>query len=86
MTDLAPSIITRIMREIRDLNREPTLPGISYVEQDDMNSLSEIHAIITGPGKLCPTTYDCDIPVRGMNEKYSLIHIALPYLFFCPYA
>jgi len=49
-TDLAPSIITRIMREIRDLSREPTLPGIAYVEPEDMNSLSEIHAIITGPG------------------------------------
>ena len=36
--------------EIRDLTRRPS-DGIEYVENEDGNSLSEIHALITGPGK-----------------------------------
>jgi ubiquitin-protein ligase len=48
-SDLAPQIISRLLSEIRDLVRNP-IEGIAYVESDD-NSLSEIHAIISGPGK-----------------------------------
>jgi ubiquitin-protein ligase len=40
----------RLMSEIRDLMRHPA-EGIEYIENEDGNSLSEIHALITGPGK-----------------------------------
>ncbi len=46
--NLAPHIMTRVMREIRDLVRSPT-DGIQYEENED-NSMSEIHAVLTGPG------------------------------------
>lgn len=54
--DLAPQTISRLLSEIRDLIRNP-IEGISYVESDD-NSLSEIHAIISGPGALMIPTIE----------------------------
>jgi hypothetical protein len=46
--NLAPHIITRVMREIRDLVKNP-LDGIQYEENED-NSVAEIHAVLSGPG------------------------------------
>jgi ubiquitin-protein ligase len=46
--NLAPQIISRIMTEIRDLVRSPP-EGIEYVDSED-GTVTEIHAIITGPG------------------------------------
>lgn len=48
--NLAPQVISRLMGEIRNLVKHPS-DGIEYVDNDE-NSVSEIHAIITGPGKL----------------------------------
>ena len=48
--NIAPQVITRILREVRDLSLKPA-DGITYVDNTE-NSVSEIHAIITGPGKL----------------------------------
>ena len=45
---LSPQIISRLMSEVRDLMRHAP-DGIAYVENDS-NSLSEIHAVIDGPG------------------------------------
>ena len=47
--NLGPQIVARIMGEIRDLVKNP-IEGISYVENEE-NSVSEIHAILTGPGE-----------------------------------
>lgn len=46
--NLAPQVIARLMGEIRDLVVHPS-DGIQYVESDEA-SVSEIHAIISGPG------------------------------------
>src|SRR3546814_536393 len=48
--NLPPQVITRIMREIRDLVRAPPL-GISYIASDD-DVVTEVHAQIEGPGAL----------------------------------
>ena len=45
--NLAPQVISRLMGEIRQLVRNPP-DGIEYVQNDE-NSVSEIHAIISGP-------------------------------------
>ncbi len=45
--NLAPQVISRLMGEVRDLVRRPP-EGIEYVSQDDA-TVSEIHAIISGP-------------------------------------
>jgi len=45
--NLAPQVISRLMTEIRDLIRNPS-DGIEYVENEE-NSVSEIHALMTGP-------------------------------------
>ena len=47
--NIAPQVITRILREVRDLSRKPP-DGIMYVDNTE-NSVKEIHAIITGPGE-----------------------------------
>ena len=47
--NLPTSVISRLMSEIRDLVKNPP-DGIRYVENES-NSISEIHAIIDGPGK-----------------------------------
>jgi hypothetical protein len=47
--NIAPQVITRILREVRDLSRKPA-DGIAYMDNTE-NSVAEIHAIITGPGK-----------------------------------
>jgi ubiquitin-protein ligase len=44
-----PQIISRLMSEIRDLNRNPP-DGIRYAEDETDGDISEIHAIISGPG------------------------------------
>lgn len=60
--NLPPQIVARLMTEIRDLVRNPpgnfgifllseSLDGIEYVENEDGDTVSEIHAIISGPGK-----------------------------------
>lgn len=46
--NLAPQVISRLMNEIKDLVKTPA-EGIEYVENDE-NSVSEIHAMISGPG------------------------------------
>lgn len=45
--NLAPQVISRLMGEVRDLVRRPP-EGIEYVSTDDA-TVSEIHAIISGP-------------------------------------
>jgi len=45
--NLPPQVISRILGEIRDLNRNPA-DGIEFIDNEE-NSVSEIHAIITGP-------------------------------------
>lgn len=45
--NLAPQVISRLMGEIRQLVRNAP-EGIEYVESDE-NSVSEIHAILSGP-------------------------------------
>lgn len=46
--NLAPQVISRLMREISQLVKNPP-EGIKYSEEDNDNSVSEIYAIITGP-------------------------------------
>ena len=46
--NLAPQVISRLMREIGQLVKNPP-EGIKYSEGDSDNSVSEIYAIITGP-------------------------------------
>jgi len=46
--NLAPQVISRLMTEIKDLVKTPA-EGIEYLENDE-NSVSEIHAMISGPG------------------------------------
>ena len=48
MADLQPKVIQRVLREIRELSKNPP-DGIKFVDNED-NSVSEIHAIIKGPG------------------------------------
>lgn len=45
--NLAPKVISRLMGEIRELVRTPP-EGIEYIDNEE-NSVSEIHAIISGP-------------------------------------
>ena len=45
--NLAPQVISRLMGEIRDLVKNPP-EGIEYIESEE-NSVSEVHAVITGP-------------------------------------
>eukprot|EP01036_Dinobryon_divergens_P022280 gene22280-30522_t len=45
--NLAPQVISRLMGEIRSLVKSPP-DGIEYIETED-NTVSEIHAIISGP-------------------------------------
>lgn len=47
-TNLAPAVISRLLQEVRSLVKTPP-DGITYVENEE-NSVSEIHAILTGPG------------------------------------
>jgi hypothetical protein len=54
---LAPSVVARVMSEIRDLVRHPT-EGVEYEEDD--NTLTEIHAIISGVSTLdSQMSYTC---------------------------
>jgi ubiquitin-conjugating enzyme E2 S len=47
--NLAPQIVSRLMAEIRELVRRPP-EGIEYLDNEDGDSsVSEIHALITGP-------------------------------------
>mmetsp|Transcript_10253 Transcript_10253/g.16811 ORF Transcript_10253/g.16811 Transcript_10253/m.16811 type:complete len:217 (+) Transcript_10253:105-755(+) len=45
--NLAPQVISRLMGEIRQLVKNPP-EGIEYVQNEE-NSVSEIHAILSGP-------------------------------------
>lgn len=45
---LSPQIVARVLKEIRDIAKNP-VEGIEYEDNDD-NSVSEIFAVITGPG------------------------------------
>jgi ubiquitin-conjugating enzyme E2 S len=45
--NLSPQVISRILGEIRELNRNPA-DGIEFIDNDE-NSVSEVHAIISGP-------------------------------------
>ena len=45
--NLAPSVISRLLSEIRELRKNPP-DGVSYVENEE-NSVSEIHAVLEGP-------------------------------------
>jgi hypothetical protein len=47
--NLAPQVISRLLGEIRDLVRH-SVDGIEYVDSDS-DTVSEIHAMISGPGK-----------------------------------
>lgn len=44
---LNPQVISRILTEIRDLNRKPA-EGIKFIDNEE-NSVTEVHAIISGP-------------------------------------
>ncbi len=44
---LSPQVISRIMGEIRDLNKKP-VEGIAFLDNGE-NSVTEVHAVITGP-------------------------------------
>ena len=58
-TNLAPAVISRLLQEVRGLVKSPP-DGITYVENEE-NSVSEIHAILTGPGTFESVSYDwCD--------------------------
>jgi ubiquitin-conjugating enzyme E2 S len=45
--NLAPQMVSRLLGEIRQLVRHPP-EGVQYIESDE-NSVSEVHALITGP-------------------------------------
>lgn len=45
--NLAPQVISRVLGEIRELNKKPA-DGIEFIDNEE-NTVSEIHAIITGP-------------------------------------
>lgn len=47
--NLAPQIISRLGKEINILKRKPT-GGFTYIETDN-DTVSEIHALLVGPGK-----------------------------------
>jgi ubiquitin-protein ligase len=56
--NLSPAVISRLMGEIRDLVRKP-VEGVEYVPNEDGDDcVSEVHAIITGPGKLRHHIFD----------------------------
>eukprot|EP00604_Paraphysomonas_vestita_P000642 CAMPEP_0174825002 /NCGR_PEP_ID=MMETSP1107-20130205/40729_1 /TAXON_ID=36770 /ORGANISM="Paraphysomonas vestita, Strain GFlagA" /LENGTH=226 /DNA_ID=CAMNT_0016055493 /DNA_START=94 /DNA_END=774 /DNA_ORIENTATION=- len=46
--NLPPQIVSRLLSEIRELVRNPP-DGIEYVDNEDGDTVSEIHAIISGP-------------------------------------
>lgn len=47
--NLTPQVISRLLSEIRDLIKNPP-EGITYIDsEDENNTVSEIHAVITGP-------------------------------------
>jgi len=49
--NLTPQVISRLLSEIRDLIKNPP-EGVTYIDsEDENNTVSEIHAVITGPGK-----------------------------------
>jgi ubiquitin-conjugating enzyme E2 S len=60
--NLAPQVISRLMGEIRELVKRPS-EGITYVDGDE-TSVSEIHAVITGPE---------DTPFYGGKFKMKLV-------------
>lgn len=60
--NLAPQIISRLLGEIKDLCKNPP-DGIKYLENDE-NSVSEIHALITGPD---------DTPFAGGKFRMKLV-------------
>ena len=45
--NLAPQMVSRLLGEIRQLVRHPP-EGVQYIESDE-NSVSEVHALISGP-------------------------------------
>ncbi len=45
--NFSPNVISRILGEIRDLNKNPA-DGIEFIDNEE-NSVSEIHAVISGP-------------------------------------
>lgn len=60
--NLAPQVISRLMGEIRHLVKTPP-EGIQYIESDE-NSVSEVHAIISGPE---------ETPFVGGNFRIKLV-------------
>jgi ubiquitin-protein ligase len=63
--NLAPQVISRLLGEIRDLVRNPP-EGILYIESDnENNTVSEIHAQITGPGNTISLLYI----IKLMNNR-----------------
>jgi len=45
--NLAPQVISRLLQEVRTLRKSPP-DGVAYLENEE-NSVSEIHAVLTGP-------------------------------------
>ena len=74
--NLAPHIISRLMNEIRDLVRRPA-DGIEYVNDDDEESVTEIHAILSGPG-MSYAVWICLDPLSTPSDRYSTLQRAHP--------
>lgn len=54
--NLAPQVISRLLQEIRQLQKSPP-DGVQYVENEE-NTVSEIHAILSGPGMCACSCHD----------------------------
>ena len=73
--NLAPHIISRLLTEIRDLVRRPP-EGIEYANDDEEESVSEIHAIISGPGILSIYIYSCIADLHS-NASMKRVHLIM---------
>jgi ubiquitin-protein ligase len=69
--NLPTSVISRLMSEIRDLVKNPP-DGIRYVENES-NSISEIHAIIDGPGKF----HTCGMLYQYHSSRHQILNILI---------
>ena len=77
---MTPQVISRLMTEIKDLIINPP-EDIIYIEQDD-DTVTEIHAQISGPGNVKILTYYHLYNLYYEFYKYTLfIFYYLSYIF-----
>ena len=72
---MTPQVISRLMTEIKDLIINPP-EDIIYIEQDD-DTVTEIHAQISGPGNATIITYYHLFKQHYQSYKYPFVIILL---------